>query len=125
ATDLLFGRQFWAVRVFNAGCMAAVCGLVVWTLLGRGRPFAALLAPVLFVIVDVRTRLYGRAILTEALAALWVAVLCLLLVEAVKQLRTWKIALAGVVFGLAVLTRTLFILWLPGLLLLIFCMVAR
>ncbi|SFJ66472.1 ArnT family glycosyltransferase [Planctomicrobium piriforme] len=114
-SDLAFGRQFWSIRVFNSGCMAATCGITVAFLLSRWGVGPALIASCLFVVVDPRSRLYGRAILTEALSAFLVAVLVAVLWQQTRR-RGWIWpALAGVVFGLAILGRSLFILWLPGL----------
>lgn len=118
-TDFIAGRQFWLVRIVNVLAMAAVCGLLAAQFAGRARWLGILILIVLFAVVDGRTRLYSRAILTEALSALFVAVLALQL----NQYRidpSWRRSAGlGLVFGLAVLARSLFILWLPGLLLML------
>ena len=85
--DWLFGRQFWAARFWNAGCLAATCGLIVTFLARRIGPLPALLTAAMFVVLDTRTRLYGRAILTEAMAALCVAVLCWGLIRVCRAFR--------------------------------------
>lgn len=117
-TDLLFGRQFWAVRSVNAGAMAAVAGLLVLVLLRHRGLWFAVAAAILFVAVDTRSRLYGRTILTEPLAALLVALMCCV-ADGLPRRRWWTAAaLWGLLLGLLVLTRTVFILWLPGIALL-------
>lgn len=115
-TDVVFGRQFWAIRVLNAGCMAGVCGILIWLLQRQAGVIPAIFGAALFVILDTRTRLYGRAILTEALSALCVSLLLLTLATAFKRQQHKWFAAAGVLFGLTVLTRSLFIFWLPWLL---------
>lgn len=123
--DFLAGRQFWIGRGFNALCMAGVCGLLAWVTLREKDLAVTVVVAALFVIVDVRARLYGRAMLTEALAALWVALLVLQLESLGKQPRATGALLLGVTFGLAILTRSLFVLWLPGIVLLVLWLSAR
>lgn len=117
-TDLLFGRQFWAVRCVNAGAMAAVVGLLVLVLLRHRGICFAVAAAILFIVVDTRSRLYGRTILTEPLAALLVALLCCVGAGAFRRHGWFDAAVGGLLLGLLVLTRTVFILWLPGIALL-------
>ena len=77
----------------------------------------AAMTALLFVAVDTRTRLYGRAILTEAMAAVEVAILCVLLFRFADRPTIWRAAGIGALLAIALLTRTQFILWMPGLIL--------
>lgn len=117
--DRLFGRQFWAVRFFNASCLAVICGLMAALLRRIDGRLTACLGAALFVVLDTRTRLYSRTILTEPLAALCVTGLCLILADFVRRPRLFNIAAAGICFALAVLTRSSLSLWAPGLLMLV------
>ncbi len=118
-TDVAFGRQFWGARVFNSGCIAITAGLLIWLLLERRGRGPAIVAFLLFIFVDQRTRLYGRTLLTEPLSILLVTLLLFVLLKQFQQRHIrWPI-MAGVLFGIAVLVRSLFILWLPGLILLV------
>ncbi len=114
-TDLLLGRQFWGIRVFNSGCMAATCGILVWWLQQRQGRLAALLGLGFFVAVDVRTRLYGRTILTEPLSVLLVTALATMLLFQWRGATLRRTLVIGITFGLAYLVRSLFILWAPGM----------
>lgn len=126
-----FGRQFWSIRVMNAGFMAATLMLIVLVLSRRFGWQGALAATVLFMIVDVRTRLYGRAILTESMALFLCTVTLLALLRLHELLQrqqkraTLQTLLTGVAFGSGILTRSLLILWLPGLTLLVFWMICQ
>ena len=124
-TDWLFGRQFWAVRVFNAAAMAATCGLIVHCAARFAGIVPAGISVLLFVVVDVRPRLFGRAILTEALATLLVALLAITLINAQRTKQRRWVALAGLLAGLSILARTAFALWLPGLLVIVFLVFRR
>jgi len=119
-TNFLFGRQFWAVRVFNAACMAACCGLVVFVLVRQLGVIPAAVVVVLFVAADVRTRLYGRAIMTEALSAIIVACLAFTLFQFAKTESKKSLLVVGVLTGVGILARNIFVLWIPGLLLILF-----
>lgn len=117
----VLGRQFWGVRVVNAACMAGTLTLLVLALSWRFGWRAALLAIPLFIIVDVKTRLYGRAILTESSSLLLTSVLCCGLLRISEMQRTdlprmckWS-GLLGVLFSVCLLTRSLLVLWVPGL----------
>ncbi len=114
ATNVCVGRQLWMVRVFNAFCMAATCGLVSHYLLKRFGLFAALLGASTFVVLDYRSRLYGRAILTEAMACLLIALLVLAVQKTSKSRQLRWAVMAGDLAGLSILTRTMFALWIPG-----------
>ena len=115
AGNLGFGRQFWFARVVNILCLSATCVLVTWTVARVAGPVPALIAAFQFVVVDWRTRFYGRELLTEAASALFVAVLAVLLIQMETRPRLRMAAAAGAVCGLAVMTRSIFVLWLPGL----------
>jgi hypothetical protein len=95
--------------------------LLCWVLLKDWGLIPALIGAGLFVVVDPHSRLYGRAILTEASSALLIALLCILLVERTYKRKKWTGVFAtGIVFGLAILARSAFVLWLPVLLVMVF-----
>ncbi|MCA9082746.1 MAG: phospholipid carrier-dependent glycosyltransferase [Planctomycetaceae bacterium] len=117
--NVAFGRQFWLLRTINVLLMAATAGILTWYLFRSTHPLIALLMLVIFVL-DQRTRLYARAILTESMACF----LATLLTISLMQLRRsgkqqWLIA-AAVLTGLSVLTRSIVVLWIPGLMLVVF-----
>lgn len=120
ATDLLFGRQFWAVRLLNILAVSAICGLVASTLYRLAGVIPALMGAFLFVVVDFHTRLYARAIMSEAIAGLLVAVMVLALFKFANTFRKRWLVVAALMFGLSILSRNIFVLWLPGMLLLLF-----
>lgn len=124
AGNVLFGRQFWAMRVLNAAAMGLCCGLLCAAISRSFCTRAALAAGLIFVVLDSRTRLYASAFLTESLAALGVALLAVVLVHGVGR-RVWQTALAGLVTGFMILTRPMFILWLPWLVAIIVLTVRR
>lgn len=118
----LLGRQFWGVRVWNLLCLSWTVGLAaVWLVRRYGVLSALLLIPVA-VVIDVRTRLFSRAILTEATSVLTVTLLCLSLlrlfesIERVDQSQSksyrWAF-LSGICATLALYTRSNVLLWLP------------
>ncbi len=119
------GRQFWAVRTLNVLATAGTCGLLVWYLvLTQGRA-AALIGFFMFLVVDTRTRLYGRAILTEATATFLTTLATLLLIQLYGRYRISTVLMLGIVGGLLVLDRTVFALWLPGMAVIVFALTAR
>lgn len=126
-----FGRQFWATRLMDAAFIAATIAFLVTFLVKHYGWQPALIALLFFVFVDVRTRLYGRAILTEAMALFWTTLLCYFLMKlADAEDKDWRslyrqIGLIGVIYGLTLLTRTFVITWLPWLVLLILALVWR
>ena len=76
-------------------------------------------------LLDVRFRLYARAILTEACACFLCTLLTLTLLK-LRERNTYRhIIAAGVLVGLSILTRTIVILWLPSLSLLVFVLLRR
>ncbi|TWT57767.1 hypothetical protein KOR42_11330 [Thalassoglobus neptunius] len=122
----LIGRQFSGTRIMDAAFVAATGALLAVCVRQDFGMTAAWLSVILFLGVDVRTRLYGRAILTEAMAMFFVSLICV----AILKLRfhrfrsrfddiLFSVAL-GLLIGFAVLVRTLMILWLPGICLLLF-----
>lgn len=124
-SDRLLGRQFRGIRIVNALSMAAICGMLVSLMCRNGGVGVALVSALLFAVVDTRTRLYGRAILTEALAAIEIAAVCWLLFRQARQPTLRRSVVMGVILGVALLTRTQIILWLPGLTLLMFWLAYR
>jgi hypothetical protein len=112
-SNQLFGRQFSAVRILNTAAMAGVCALAVWAVAGILGPLPALLVPFNFILLDERTRVYARALVTESLAALVVAATALLLMAHMKRGRSSAVGAAGIMMGLGVLVRTAFAMWLP------------
>lgn len=119
AGNRLFGRQFWFPRTANSVFLAATCALVAWTVARLAGPLPALIAAFQFVVIDWRTRYYGREVLTEALSMLLVAVLAILLMRMALKPRLRLALAAGGVCGLALLARSMFVLWLPGFLLML------
>lgn len=114
-TDRLCGRQFCAMRLINILSMAGTTALLVSWLMKVDGTRTALLGGGLCLVLDVRTRLYARAILTEALAALLLTTLTWLLWRLRERRDTRTAALAGLTLGLALLNRSAFVLWLPAL----------
>lgn len=119
AGNLVFGRQFYVLRSLNILLMAATAGFVAWYVSREVGLLAAAVA-VLLLCVDVRTRLYARALLTEPLACLLATLLTVLLIRVCKQFRYREVALAGLVTGLSIATRSIVVLWLPGLMIILF-----
>ncbi|MCH2202948.1 MAG: glycosyltransferase family 39 protein [Fuerstiella sp.] len=117
--NTVFGRQFWAVRIMNVLASAATCGLLVWYLTATQRNTAAIIAFCMFLVVDTRTRLYGRAILTEATATFLTTVATLLLIHLSNTVRLRNVTLMGIVGGVMILDRTVFALWIPGIALIV------
>ncbi len=119
-TDLLFGRQFWAVRIVNTLAIAATCGLISSALFQLAGILPALLGAFLFVMIDFHSRLYARAIMSEAIACLFVALLVLALFKfANTQQKRW-VMMTAIMLGLTILSRNIFVLWIPGLAILLF-----
>jgi hypothetical protein len=108
-----FGRQFWGIRLVNCGVMAVTCGLVALQVGRLVGPVPALLAAVQFLVVDYRSRLYAREVLTESLSAGLVALLVLQTLRYGRRQRWRCVVGVGLIAGLMVLTRTMFVLWLP------------
>lgn len=121
----MFGRQFWGIRVVNALCMAAVCGLLVAFVCRLTDARVASISGLLYVVVDTRTRFYGRTILTEPLTTFLVAVLCWLLFRMAQRPSVKPAGWIGGLLGVALLTRSQIILWTPGLLLIVFWLAFR
>jgi len=113
ATDLLFGRQFQAIRVVNCLAMAATCGLIAHVACRYAGLIPAIVLAGGFLVVDVRTRLYARAILTEALACLLVAGMTAALLRYQRTGGWGGLVAAGLCLGLAILDRPMLIVWLP------------
>jgi len=79
----------------------------------------------MFLAVDTRTRLYSRAILTEATATFLTTVVTLLLIQLSNRMRLKTVLFLGFVAGLLVLDRTVFALWLPGIAVMTFLLAVR
>jgi 4-amino-4-deoxy-L-arabinose transferase-like glycosyltransferase len=108
----VFGRQFWPIRLFLGVCLALTCALSFVVVSRRFGIFPGLLGALWF-FVDPRFGQFARSILTEALAALGVTVMFLLLLQ-LQETRSWKTALwLGAATGVAFLARSAFFLWTP------------
>ncbi|MCH2202229.1 MAG: glycosyltransferase family 39 protein [Fuerstiella sp.] len=114
-----FGRQFWSVRIVNVLATSGTAGMLVWYLLRTGNFASAFFGFVCFLIADTRTRVYGRAVLTEATATFLLTIVTILLLLLLQHWRRRTLILLGITVGLLVLDRTIFALWLPGLALLV------
>ncbi|MCH2210602.1 MAG: glycosyltransferase family 39 protein [Fuerstiella sp.] len=114
-----FGRQFWSVRIINVLATSGTAGVLVWYLLRTGNFASALTGFVCFLIVDTRTRVYGRAVLTEATATFLLTIVTILLLLLLRHWRPRTLIQLGITAGLLVLDRTIFALWLPGLALIV------
>jgi len=123
--NTISGRQFWAVRVMNVLATAGTCGLLVWYLAKTQGRAAAMIVFIMFLAVDTRTRLYGRAILTEATATFLTTIVTLLLIQLGSRIQVRTVLFLGFTAGLLVLDRTVFALWLPGIVVLIVLLAAR
>jgi len=117
ATNRIWGRQFWAIRIVNMLAMAATCALAVWTTCRIAGPVPALITAGNFVIVDWRTRAYARDILTESFACLFVALLAVALTRLSRRRSSLAALVCGLLMGLSILARSMFVLWAPGLIL--------
>ena len=121
--NLVFGRQFYAVRFLNVMLMAATVGLLAWHV-SRTAGTAAAIAGVLFCLADVRTRLYARSLLTEPLACFLAALLTLTFLQLTEKTNRIRLVAAGLLTGGSILTRSIVVLWLPGLVLML-CLILR
>jgi hypothetical protein len=113
--NLILDRQFVGTRIWNVAMLSASAGLLVWFLLRFATVGSAVVGFFLFVVVDFRTRLYARAILTEASAVLLTTLLTLCLIRLTKRGSYRNAGVAGIVMALAVLNRTATALWVPTL----------
>ena len=116
------GPRFWLLRLLTTACVAAATAItfrwvataVLCTRNGDVRLAAGLLIA-LAVVVDYRTREMSRTLLTEPLAALFVAAAVDRLIVLTRTNRLRDGLWVGVWLGLAALTRTAIVLWLPVL----------
>ena len=122
--NVVFGRQFYAVRSLNVLLMAATAGLLAWYVC-REAGFVTALISITFYLVDVRSRLYARSLLTEPLACFLATLLTITLLGIVKHTNHKRLILAGVLTGASVLTRSIVVLWLPGLTVFVYFVVRR
>ncbi|QDT31443.1 ArnT family glycosyltransferase [Thalassoglobus polymorphus] len=127
----LFGRQFWATRIMDAGFMAGTLALIVMTLYPRYGWHSVVIALGLFIVIDVRTRLYGRAILTESMSLFFTSIICIALLR-LQRMQRAKLpeillhsALIGFTFGFSMLARTMMILWGPGMCLTLYWIIRK
>ncbi|WP_168566379.1 ArnT family glycosyltransferase [Crateriforma spongiae] len=112
----LLGRQFMFGRLINLAAAALTCGILALLADRFGGWPTAVVAVGQFCLVDVRTRMFARTLLTESLAMLAIAVLFWVLISVMDRRRTrpyrgWIIA--GVVLGVSALLRSMFVLWIP------------
>ncbi|MCA9062487.1 MAG: glycosyltransferase family 39 protein [Planctomycetaceae bacterium] len=114
--DRLAGRQFFVTRIFNVVAISVAAGLLMWHLWKHDGLHVAIVGILMLITVDVRTRLYGRAILTESLAILLGALLTLALFRLLRHQRPRDAVAAGLVLGLSMLNRPATALWLPAIL---------
>ncbi|MEO2019227.1 MAG: glycosyltransferase family 39 protein [Fuerstiella sp.] len=121
--NMVFGRQFYAVRSLNVLLMAATAGLLAWYVC-REAGFVTALISIAFFLIDVRSRLYARSLLTEPLACFLATLLTLTLLSIVKHTNRKRLILAGILTGASMLTRSIVVLWLPGLTVFV-CIVVR
>ena len=121
--NLVSGRQFFAVRSLNVLLMAATAGLLAWYVC-REAGFAAAVIAIVFYLVDVRSRLYARSLLTEPLACFLATLLTLTLLSLVDHINRRRLIIAGLLTGASILTRSIVVLWLPGLTIFL-CFVVR
>lgn len=121
--NLVSGRQFYAVRSLNVLLMAATAGLLAWYVCREAGCPAAIIA-IVFYLVDVRSRLYARSLLTEPLACFLATLLTLTLLSLVDHINRRRLMIAGLLTGASVLTRSIVVLWLPGLTIFL-CFVVR
>ena len=120
-TDVVAGRQFYLIRGFNVLCIALTAGLIVF-FLQRQFGTATATAVLLLFLMDTRTRLYARSVLTEPLACLLGTILTLLVLRYYhrSQSGVGVTILIGIAAGLSILTRSIALLWMPGLLALMY-----
>jgi 4-amino-4-deoxy-L-arabinose transferase-like glycosyltransferase len=121
--NLISGRQFFAGRGLNVLLMAATTGLLAWYVC-REAGFAAAFIAIAFYLIDVRSRLYARSLLTEPLACFLATLLTLTLLGLVDHVNRRRLIVAGLLTGASILTRSVVVLWLPGLTILL-CLVVR
>ncbi len=116
-----FGRQLAATRMMDAAFMAGTLALLVITLYPRYGWSSVFISVALFIAVDVRTRLYGRAILTESMSLFLTSIICVILIRFYELKKptlraVWVYSMiVGVAFGFSLLARTMIVLWIPGM----------
>ncbi|MBL8812260.1 MAG: hypothetical protein JNM43_18995 [Planctomycetaceae bacterium] len=119
-TNIAADRQFWLVRIINITFISIAVGLTVF-IASREAGFAGASAAFgTMVLLDVRTRLFARTILTEPLSLCLVTLLTVLLLtrrSAAPKSSIWFLSSIGLCLGLMLWTRSSFALWLPGVLL--------
>lgn len=115
----LFGREFAPIRALNCLAWAITCGIVFKIVASHFGQIPALLTFMLFM-ADPRPRFYSQHILTESLAAMFVALLVWSMLR-LQEERTWSwTCLAGAASGLGMLTRNIVLLWMPILIVVVF-----
>ncbi|MBD3674983.1 MAG: glycosyltransferase family 39 protein [Planctomycetaceae bacterium] len=119
-TNRLLGRQFWGVRLWNLLCISVSTGITAVWLNRRAGLLSILLLIPLAAVVDVRTRLYSRAILTEATSVLTVTLMTLALLRLFEHVHRGELHaiyrwafFSGICATLSLYTRSNILLWLP------------
>ena len=120
----LLGRQHYFLRILNIIAMAATIGLIVWYLCSTVGWQVAAVITILF-LVDVRSRLYARALLTESVSCLLCTLLAIALFSYSENGRLKTIAVCGVCLGLSILARSIAILWAPAIAFTVLLVAAR
>ena len=120
----LLGRQHYFLRILNIIAMAATIGLIVWYLCSTVGWQVAAVITILF-LVDVRSRLYARALLTESVSCLLCTLLAIALFSYSENGRLKTIAVCGACLGLSILARSIAILWAPGIAFTVLLIAAR
>jgi hypothetical protein len=122
AFNALSGRQFYGTRFWNVLMVSATAALLVVLLLRISSVGAAAIGWCSFVVLDFRTRLYARAVLTEATALLLCTLAAFLLLRMLQRQRSRDAFAAGMILGLAILNRTATALWVPTIMCGLLCL---
>jgi hypothetical protein len=111
ASYKLFGRQFWPIRVIMSSCMSLACTIVVLILVRWFGIIPGFICLIYALFFAPQLEYYATALLTEALACLYVSLIAWFLFKIVNNGNTKSVISLGVITGLAFLTRSVFILW--------------
>lgn len=113
----VIGPSVNVARCVNCVLMASTCAIGTLIACRRVGALPALVFPVVFAAIDIRTRDYARSLMTEPLASVAVSILCWQLLRFIECPSARAAALIGSTLGVAVLARSMFVLWLPSVLL--------